>query len=400
MIEITSLDHNGKGLGKLNNKIVFIENALPGEIVDLKIIKEKKNFIEAEVNNFIKKASNRIESPCPYFNICGGCDLLHMTYKDQTKFKQSKIENIINKYLNTKTKINGIVKSDNNFYYRNKTTFQVKEKIGFYKNKTYEIVPIKECLISNKTINNSIKYLEQLDLKNINKITCRANKNELMIILETNKLNLNIDILKEIATSIYLKTKKEYILIYGNEYITHSLDNYNFLVSPESFFQINENICTKLYSKIKEYAGENKHILDLYCGTGSIGIFVSENNNVLGIEINESAIKDAIKNKELNDLKKIDFICGESGNTLNNIKFNPDVIIVDPPRSGLSKETIKNIFKFNADTLIYVSCDPMTLVRDLNLLDNEYNIIELTPFDMFPNTKHIESLVLLKKKSN
>ena len=400
MIEITSLDHNGRGLGKLNNKIVFVENCLPGEIVDLRIIKEKKNFIEAEVKNIIKKSKNRIDSPCPYFDTCGGCDLLHMSYDDQIKFKQNKIENIISKYLNTKIKINDIVKSDDNFYYRNKTTFQVKEKIGFYKNKTYEIVPIKKCLISNKTINSTIKYLEQLDLQNINKITCRATDNELMIILETNNLNLNIDILKEIATSIYMKTNKGYKLVYGNKYITNLLNKYKYLVSPESFFQINENICLKLYSKIKEYVGENKNVLDLYCGTGSIGIFVSENNNVLGIEINDSAIKDAIKNIELNNLKNIEFICGESGNTLNNIKFNPDAIIVDPPRSGLSKETIDNILKFNPDTLIYVSCDPMTLVRDLNLLNNKYNIVELTPYDMFPNTKHVECLVLLKKKSN
>ena len=400
MIEITSLDHNGRGLGKLNNKIVFVENALPGEIVDLKIIKEKKNFIEAEAKNIIRKSKNRIDSPCPYFDICGGCDLLHMSYNDQIKFKQNKIENIISKYLNTKTKINDIVKSDNNFYYRNKTTFQVKEKIGFYKNKTYEIVTVEKCLISNKKINNAIKYLEKLNLNEINKIICRATDNELMIILETNNLNLNIDILKEIASSIYIKTNKEYMLVYGYKYITNSLDNYKYLVSPESFFQINENICLKLYSKIKEYVGENKNVLDLYCGTGSIGIFVSENNNVLGIEINDSAIKDAIKNIELNNLKNIEFICGESGNTLNNIKFNPAAIIVDPPRSGLSKETIDNILKFNPDTLIYVSCDPMTLVRDLNLLNNKYNIVELTPYDMFPNTKHVECLVLLKKKSN
>lgn len=400
MIEITSLDHNGRGLGKLNNKIVFVENALPGEIVDLKIIKEKKNFVEAEVNSLIKKSNNRIESPCPYFDICGGCDLLHISYDDQLKFKQDKIENIINRYLNTKIKTNKIVRSDSNFNYRNKTTFQVKEKIGFYKNKTYDIVPIDKCLISKPLINKSINYLKQLDLKKINKIICRATEDELMIIIDTNNLNLNIDILKEIATSIYIKTNKEYILKYGNKYITQKLGDYKYLVSPDSFFQINENICTKLYYKIKEYVEENKNVLDLYCGTGSIGIFVSKNNNVLGIEINDSAIKDAIKNTEINNIKNINFICGESGKELNNINFNSDVIIVDPPRSGLSKETIQNILKFKPDTLIYVSCDPMTLVRDLNLLDIEYNIIELTPFDMFPNTKHVESLVLLKKKSN
>ena len=397
MIEITSLDHSGKGIGKLNNKVVFVENALPGEIVDIKILKDKKNYMEASVNKIIKKADNRIESICPYFSKCGGCDLLHINYNDSLRFKQDKIENIIKRYLNKSIKINEIVKSDNNFYYRNKTTFQVKESIGFYKNKSYDIIPIDNCLISCKLINDSIKYLKKLDLNKINKITCRSSENELMIIIESNN-DIDIANLKEIATSIYIKNNNDYNLVYGNKYITEYIGDYKYLVSPDSFFQINLNVCLKLYSKIKEYVGNNKNILDLYCGTGSIGIFVSENNNVLGIEINEFAIKDAKENAKLNNIKNIDFLCGESGKKLNDIKFNPDVIIVDPPRSGLNKETINNIFKFNANKIIYVSCDPMTLVRDLNLLNEKYDIIELTPYDMFPNTKHVENLVLLNKK--
>jgi len=398
MIEITSLDHNARGIGKLNNKIVFVENALPNEIVDIKITKEKKNFIEAKINKIIKKADNRIESICPYFDKCGGCDLLHINYNDSIKFKQEKIENIIDRYLNQKIKINNVVKCDNNFYYRNKTTFQIKECIGFYKNKTYDIIPIDNCLISSELINNSIRYLKKLELKYINKIICRSSDNELMIIIETNNTNLNIDELKDIATSIYFKNNNKYTLMYGKKYITETLNTYKYLVSPDSFFQININTCLKLYSKIKEYVGINNNILDLYCGTGSISIFVSENNNVLGIEINEYAIKDAIENAKLNNIKNINFICGESGKELNKINFKPDVVIVDPPRSGLTKETIDNIFKLNSKKLIYVSCDPMTLVRDLNLLEDNYEIIELTPFDMFPNTKHVECLTLLNLK--
>lgn len=398
MIEITSLDHNGKGIAKIDNKVVFVENALPGEIVDIRILNEKKNFLEAEVNSFIKKSNNRKESACPYFNSCGGCDLLHLSYTDQLKFKKNKIENIMNRYLNKKIKINEIICCDNNFYYRNKTTFQVKEDIGFYKTKTYNIIPVNKCLISSELINDSIQYLKKLDLEYINKIICRSSLDELMIIIETNNTNLNIDILKEIATSIYIKKDNKYILIYGEKYIREKLGNYEYLVSPDSFFQININTCFKLYSKIKEYVGNNNNILDLYCGTGSIGIFVSENNKVLGIEINQYAINDAKENAKINNVKNIDFICGESGKELYNIKFNPDVIIVDPPRSGLSRETIKNIFKLNAKKLIYVSCDPMTLARDLNLLNEKYEVIELTPFDMFPNTKHVECLSVLNLK--
>ena len=398
MIEITSMDHNGRGIGKLNNKIVFVKNALPGEIVNLKILKEKKNFIEAEVLSYIKKAENRIESACPYYLECGGCDLLHLNYNDQLKFKQDKINNIINRYLDANITINDIIKCDDNFNYRNKVSFQVKEKIGFYNDKTYEIIPVESCLIGNKLINNSIKYLNKLDLKNISKIICRTGNNKLMIILESTTLDLDITSLKEIADSIYIKIDNEYILKYKDKYITESLDNYKYLISPDSFFQINKNICIKLYNKIKEYVGSNNNVIDLYCGTGSIGIFISENNNVIGIELNKYAILDANLNKELNNLKNIDFICGDSGKMLNKINFKPDIIIVDPPRSGLSKETISNLLKYNPKKIIYVSCDPMTLTRDLNILKEHYNIDELTPYDMFPNTKHVECLCLLTKK--
>jgi len=399
MIEITNLDHNGNGIGKLNNKIVFVERALPNEIVEINIIKEKKKYIEASIKKIIKKSKERINNPCPYYDKCGGCDLLHLDYDNQLVFKKQKIENIINQYLNTKIKINNIVGSDNNFYYRNKTTFQVKEAIGFYKNKSYDIIPVEKCLISNKLINKSINYLKTLDLKYVNKIVCKASNKELMIIIDTNTKNLNIEDLKNIASSIYLKINETYILKHGKTHIEESIGNYTYLVSPDSFFQINSNTCFKLYSKIKEYVGNDNNVLDLYCGTGSIGIFVSQNNNVLGIEINEYAIKDAIENAKINNIKNINFICGETSKQLSKINFNPDVIIVDPPRSGLTKDTIDNICKFKANKLIYVSCDPMTLARDLNLLINEYDIKEFTPFDMFPNTKHIESLVLLKRKT-
>lgn len=400
MLEITKIDHDGRGIGYINNKIVFVENTLPGELVDIKIIKEKKNYIEAEVKNFIKKSNIRTKSPCPFFPECGGCNLFNISYDNQLIFKQNKIENIVNKYLNQKIKINKIVKCDNELYYRNKTTFQIKETIGFYKNKSYNIIPVNKCLISNKLINNSINYLKRLELKYIKKIICRASNNQLMIIIETDNKNLDISPLKEIASSIYLKVKNNYIHVYKEKYIKEKIGNYNYLISPDSFFQVNINTCFKLYLKIKEYVGTEKNVLDLYCGTGSISIFVSESNNILGIEINEDAIKDAKNNAKINDIKNINFICGESGKKIANINFKPDVIIVDPPRNGLNKETITNIFNLNSKLLIYVSCDPMTLIRDLNILIKNYNIIELTPFDMFPNTKHIECLVLLSLKQN
>lgn len=398
MLKIEKLDHNGRGITKLDNKTVFVKNALPNEIVEIKIKKEKKKYIEADVVKYISTSKDRINPKCPYYDHCGGCNIMHLSYENQLKFKQDKIENIINRFLNIKTKLNNIVGSDTNEIYRNKTTFQIKEKLGFYNNDSYDIVSVDNCIISNSLINNCIKYLEELNLSDITKITCRTASNELMVIIETLNENLDINSLKNIATSIYLKKNDNYIHIYGKEYIYETLGNYKFKISPESFFQININTCLKLYNKIKEYVGTNKKIIDLYCGTGSIGIFVSKNNTVIGIEISESAFKDAEENKNINNIDNINFLCGDSGKKLNDLKFKPDVIIVDPPRSGLNKETIDNILKFNANEIIYVSCDPMTLVRDLNILNKYYNIKEITPFDMFPNTHHIENIAYLTKK--
>lgn len=397
MIEVTSLDHNGRGIAKLNDKIVFIENALPGEIVEIKILNEKKKFIEASVTNYIKKSNIRIESNCPYYEKCGGCDLLHIKYNDQLKFKHNKISNIVSRYLNNNIKIQDIVKSDNNFNYRNKVTFQVKECVGFYKNKSYDLIEIDKCLNCDNIINEAIPYLKKLDLKYMDKIICKTGLNKLMIILETKKQDINIDPIKDISESIFIKNNNKYKLVHGNKYIYEKLGKYNYLVSPDSFFQINLNVCEKLYNKIHEYVGKNKNILDLYCGTGSIGIYVSELNNVIGIEINEFAIKDANENKKLNNIENISFICGDSSNEIEKLNFNPDIIIVDPPRSGLNNEAIKNILKISPNKIIYVSCDPMTLVRDLKQLNEKYNIIEITPFDMFPNTKHVECVVYLEK---
>ena len=400
MYKIDDLDHFGRGITRINNKITFVENALPNEVVELKIKNEKKNYIEATVSKYIEKSKDRESIKCPYYDNCGGCNIMHLSYLKQLEFKQNKIKNIISKYLNDDIKINEIVPSNKDINYRNKVTFQVKKNIGFYKNNTYELISIDKCLLGNEIINKSIKYLNKLDLSSINKIICRTGSNELMIIIETTNSNLNVDILKGIASSIYLKVNNEYIHVYGNKNIYEQLSNYKYIISPDSFFQVNIDVCTKLYNKIKEYIDENKNVLDLYCGTGSIGIFVSQNNSVIGIEKNKFAIMDANKNIELNNLKNIKFICGDSGKEINNIKCNPDIIIVDPPRSGLNIETINNILKYNSKNIIYVSCDPMTLVRDLKLLNNNYYVKEITPFDMFPNTYHAETLTLLVKKNN
>lgn len=397
MIKIDTLDHYGRGIGKINNKIIFVDNALPGEIIEPIIVKEKKNYVEGYVKNYIKKSEKRIKEKCIYFNSCGGCDLLHLEYKNQLEFKMEKVKNIISKYLNKDIKINEIIKSDNEFNYRNKITLKVNNKIGFFEKRSNNIVEINECKLALPIINNAIKYLKKLDLSHISSITLRTNSKDLMIIIEADK-DIDINYIKPIAYSIYIKRNNVYNLVYGEKYLLEYVDNYKFLVSPDSFFQINLNVCAKLYKKIKDYTRYAHNILDLYCGTGTIGIYAHNNNNLLGIEVNKYAIKDANKNMKLNNITNAKFICGKSEEIINKIKFSPDVIIVDPPRGGMNKKAIRYILNSNASKVIYVSCDPMTLVRDLKMLSDNYKIIEITPFDMFPNTYHVENVCLMEKK--
>ena len=398
MIEITNYDHYGRGIGKLNNKVIFIKNAIPGEIIEPLILKDNKRYAEGIVKEYLKVSNNRVIPKCKYYNTCGGCDIMHLSYKDQLAFKQQKVKNIVTKYLNNSIHVNKIEKCDNDLGYRNKVTFHIKDSVGFFKKDSNEFISADKCLICNNKINESIKFLNLLDLKEITKVICRTNGKDLMIILESNNNNINIDCLKEIADSIYIKDKDKYILKYGKDNIFQNLGENKYTISPDSFFQINTNVAKKLYDKVKDLVGKNKNVIDLYCGTGSIGLYLDNTNQITGVELNKSAYLDAIKNKDINKKDNIDFICLDSGKALKSMKTKPDLIIVDPPRNGLNKETIKNILDILPKEIIYVSCDIMTLMRDLNILNNKYEICEITPFDMFPNTYHVECVVLLKLK--
>ena len=402
-VEIFNLDHQGRGIGKINNKIIFIPNSLPGEIIEAKIISEKKNYYEGIVNNVLKPSSNRIEAMCPHFAECGGCQYLNVTYEDSLKFKQSKVEDILKKYLQLNIKINPIIKSDDNLFYRNKVTFQVDTDIGFYKEKSNDLIPIDTCFIADKNIDDIYKTIKNnISLNDIKQIIIRSSKktNESMVIfkttdyIDTNKI---IYILKDKTDSIYINDE----LVYGKGKIIENLSGYDFYISPSSFFQVNTLQAEKLYNKVLEYSDitDNDLVLDLYCGTGTIGIIASNKaKKVVGIELNKDAIKDANKNKELNDIKNIEFYSGDVGKILTKNNYKPQVIIVDPPRAGLDKVAIEELLKIKPERLVYVSCDLMTLARDLKLLSEYYKILELTPVDMFPMTSHVESVVKLVLK--
>lgn len=403
-VTIEKLDHYGKGIAHLNSKIIFVENALPREIVDIKVTKEKKNILEASVYKYIKKSESRIESLCPYFNECGGCDLLHMKYEDQLAFKKEKVMEIMRKYAGiSEEHVKEIIPSSN-ISYRNKVTLKVKDnKIGYYKKGTNEIIQIKACIIANDKINFVIKNLESLEnISNIKEIVIRSMQDDVSLSVCLQKYKKDSELLKKLYTFVdkvhfYSDNKTEKVTVESN--IIARLGKYSFFVSPDSFFQINNSGALKLYDKISEYLRNSykMNVLDLYCGTGSIGIYVSEFcNYVVGIEINEMAVNDAVRNAETNKIKNIKFILGDVKHALKKIDSRIDAVILDPPRAGIDNKTCEYLLTNSFEKIIYVSCDPMTLARDLKILKTKYEVIEITPIDMFPNTHHIESVCLLE----
>ena len=291
------------GYTKIENKEYF-------KYYDVLILEINGQTYEGIVLDYIKKNSNRKENICKYYPACGGCNILHLPYEEQLKYKQDKVINILNKYVDSNLNIKPIIPSDKQFNYRNKVTLQSDGKeLGYYNKNSNNLIKIEHCLLLNDNLNEYIKTIEN---KN-DKIILRCNENKVLD---------------------------------NDAYIIKEIGKYKYKVSLDSFFQVNDNVTYKMYEKIKEYANSNKedNILDLYCGTGTIGIYVSENaNKVLGIEINKNAIKDAKENKKLNNIDNITFISDDVSHIINKIDFKPSIIIVDPPRAGLDEKTIKSL---------------------------------------------------------
>lgn len=393
---ISSVNHQGYGVARINNKVVFVENAITDDVVDIEIVKEYKKYALGEVVNFVSMSKEHITNACPYYDKCGGCQISHITHKAQLDFKKEKMRNIFSRYLDME--ISPKIISVNEYNYRNKVVFHIKDgKLGFYEDGTNKLIKIDNCLLLDERINNLIPLFNNLDLTYVEKIMVRVTSKEVMVVFYG--FIDKIDVLKKYVSSIILVNIKEKLL-YGKSYIKEEINGLKFIISYNSFFQVNTKAMVRLYDKVLKYANLTKEddVLDLFCGTGTIGIYLSMYcKSVLGVEIVEEAIKDANINKELNNIDNISFICGDVDRVINE-KFNQNVLVVDPPRSGLNKNTKNVILNNGFDRIVYVSCDPMTLVRDLKDLSSKYEFKEITLVDMFPNTYHVESVCLLERR--
>ena len=443
IVDIIDNGFEGEGIAKINGFTIFIPNAIKGEKVKILIVKVLKSHAFGKALEIIKPSKYRKTSDCETYKRCGGCDLRHIEYKETLKMKQNAVQSLVNKTLKNKIEVDETVGMEDPLFYRNKAQYPVgldKEGnpvIGVFANRTHEIIPIKECLIQNKESQKLAKFVLEFIKKNrisiynektrkglirhiVTKVGIKTNEVMLVLVINGREIPKEDELVKEVLEKFpnvksivkNINTKntnvimgKENINLYGNGYIRDILGDYEFKISPLSFYQVNPIQAERLYNIGVEAANISKDdiVFDLYCGIGTISLFMSKYaKKVYGIEIVEDAVKDAKENAKINNIDNTEFIAGDVevilDDLINNEKVIPDVVMIDPPRKGLDNKSIENILKVSPKKLVYISCNPATLVRDLAKLEDKYEIKMIRPVDMFPFSKHTECVVLLYLK--
>ena len=429
---IDGMTAEGSGVGHFDGQAVFVQNTAIGDEIDCHIMVAKKTYAVGKINKLLKHSPDRVESDCDVSERCGGCAYRHISYDAQLKMKEQKVRDAFQRIGHLDVEISPILGAKNINGYRNKAQFPVefdtrdgKPLIGFYANNTHRIVPCMDCKLQSATFECVLQivknWLLDTNFKKIRHIYIREGKNtgEVMVCLVIksdgipnkeqliNELKNGIPKLKTVVLNINKKDTNVILgeaceVIYGDGYITDKLLGKTFRISPLSFFQVNSEQCEVLYSKAQEYAGSADLLLDLYCGTGTIGLSMSDNvKKLVGVEIIPEAIEDAKKNAGLNNISNANFFCGDAAKIAKELKAQgtkPDVVLVDPPRKGLDETLPSVIAEMAPDRVVYVSCDPATLARDCARFDAlGYKVKAVTPVDMFPHTAHVETVVLMSR---
>ena len=410
-IKIIDILQDGRGVARTQGKTVFVENAVYGETLDAKIIAEKKNFLEARKINTKIKSDYQRKPPCPYFYECGGCSIMDINYETQIELKKNLIKNALKKSTGLEIESIEIVKSPE-LRYRNKIRLQVAKDGSLNYLKTYsdEMVKIDDCLIANEVISKNLKEIQnitktinnELD-RPIDEVTIRVSGDDILLNLHGDFSDKAINFIKERygnhKYSINLINGRKMCIVSGDGYLNYRINNKSFKISANDFYQVNDYQIEKLYSIARDFLGENQKLLDLYCGSATSSMSIND-DHIVGIEINKNAIKDAKENAKRNGLKDYEFIA-------KNAKFidskfikkeKIDAITVDPPRAGLDKELVKTIAKAGIDKIVYISCNPQTLARDIKrFMDRGYEMKQIKAVDMFPQTMHVETIALIQK---
>ncbi len=440
-IKITGLGSGGEGVGKYENFTVFIKGALSQELVRAEIKLVKKNYATAHLLEILEASPERTEPSCPVYETCGGCQLQHLSYEGQLEIKRLQVEDALRRIGHLQTEVLPVLGADNPWYYRNKMQFPAAEtkgeiSIGCYAAASHKVVDTKECLIQKEANNEVLKAVRQWMIKYcISAYNEKTNKGlvrhvmsrvgvqsgEVMVVLVTSEyevpyrkellaiLQKNIPGLVSVVQNIN-KKKMNIIMsernrvMWGKTNIIDSLGKLHFNISANSFFQVNSEQAAKLYNKVLEYAclTGKETVADIYCGTGTIALYIARHaQKVYGIEIVAPAIEDANLNATENNCTNAEFFCGDAAQTLPKLLregVSPDVIVVDPPRAGCDERVLNAIAEVGPQRIVYVSCNPASLARDLNYLEQHgYRTMAVQPVDMFPMTSHVECVVLMTR---
>lgn len=441
-LTIDALTSEGSGVGRYNGLAVFVRGTVPQDKIIAHIIKRSKNYAIGIIDKILCPSPERIESDCPYSKKCGGCSFRHMTYDEELKYKKSRVQDALNRIGHLDIEVDEIIGADDLTHYRNKAQYPVDISdgemfAGFYAYKSHRIIPCADCKLQpaefEKGLEAFAKWIESENITSYNEQTGKGllrhiyfrkgfatgevmacaviNGNsipngELLVSLLREKVDgltsVAVNINKE-KTNVILG--KETNIIWGEKYIRDNLLGKDFLISPNSFYQVNHNQCEKLYAKAKEFAGltGTETVLDLYCGVGTIGLTMAENvKQLVGIEIIPQAIENAKENAKINHITNAQFICADAPKGAEILKkqgVNPDIIILDPPRKGCEKSLFDTIEQLSPKKIVYVSCDSATLARDLAILKEKgYEAKKVSAVDMFPRTPHVETVVLMSRR--
>ena len=442
LVDIIDYGMNGEGIAKIDGFTVFVPNSMKNEKVKIVIVKVLSSHAFGKVIEIIEKSPYRVESDCATYKRCGGCDLRHIEYEETLNIKQNMVQNLVDKYLSKNIVIKSTIGMGNPYHYRNKAQYPVginkqgEPVVGVFAERTHEIIPMEKCLIQNETsekiVNLVYKFIKDHDIPVYNeetregifrhiviKVGIRTHEIMCIFVVNDKKIPHESQLVEMLVKEFNVKTiikninnqntnvimGYENLVLHGDGYIYDVLGDYTFKISANSFYQVNPVQAEELYNKALEMAELSKEdvLFDLYCGIGTIGIFASKFvKQVYGIEIVKQAIEDAKENAKINNIKNIEFYDGDVEKVFKNLmekkQIYPDVIVVDPPRKGLDVNTINNMLAVEPKKIVYVSCNPATMTRDLKMLEDKYEIKEIQPVDMFPYTKHIESIAVLKLK--
>ena len=443
-LDITSTTSEGSGVGRSDGFVVFVPGAAEGEKIVAQILKVQKNYAFGKLNKIIIQSPERTIPDCPVYQSCGGCVFRHISYKEELRIKEQRVRDALKRIGGLSVNVDPIVGATNPDRYRNKAQLPVGKnkdgnlKIGFYAPRSHNIIDNRDCLLQpelfEQAVNTVSEWIEKYKIPVYDEISntglirhlylrIAEMTGQVMVTIVANgdRLPHQVELIEALKkdidglTSVVLNINTEQTnvilgekctTLWGEDAIIDILCGLKFVISPLSFYQVNRKQAEKLYEKAAEYSGltGTETVLDLYCGTGTIGLSMAKNaGKIIGVEVIPEAVLDAKINAKQNNIMNAEFICEDAAKAAELLLkegVTPDVIILDPPRKGCEPALIETVVNLSPKRIVYVSCDPATLARDLSIFDKSgYSAIKAAPFDMFPRTGHVECVVLMVREN-